>query len=231
MISDPHKTKYIVIKGKKVPVWAYGKKSNPPILFIHGYFNSFSEYIGDLPPRYLMKNYYVIAFDLPGFGLSKNLNLSPIKFINQIQKIILNNEKTNLFGISYGGLIALKYASKNSSRVEKIIIAGTPVLSGIFSLFKFSYLLPKYKGKKIQKKIIKEFDFLNSDKLSEISNQVLLLYSYSDYISNPFMGYKLKRSLNNSSIYFTRHLNHNWLLHKIDKSGFLNQIENFLNKK
>lgn len=228
MISDIHKTIYITIHGKKIPVWIYGNSKNPAIFFIHGYFNAFSQYSGDLPVRYLMKDYFVVAFDLPGFGYSTDLEIDPIDFVSEIQKQIIIDKRIILFGVSYGGLISLEYSFKFPEKVNSLIIAGTPYFYGPFNLYKLSTLLPSFKGKKIERKVFKEFKFLNSANLSKINLPVLLYYNKADLVANIFMGKKLKKLLPNSKIFISRKQNHSWLLHRIDKNGLLTEIKNFI---
>lgn len=221
MISDPRKTIYIEICNRKVPVWLYGNPKNPPIFFIHGYLRGFSDYIGDLPIRHLIKDYYFIAFDLPGFGYSKDLNINTLNFLEIIQKNILKNRKINLFGVSYGGLIALKYYLKNKNNVNKIIIAGLPYFSGIFKIFNL-YLVIKYKN------LYEELKFLNKRNLMKINIPVLLYYNKADYIANIFMGRQINELLPNSTLLIYKNQNHKWLLHRIDKLGLATEIRKYL---
>lgn len=230
MISDPHKEVSLIIENQKIPVWIYGNSKNPPIFFIHGFFNSFSEYVGDLPPRYLMKNYCVYSFDLPGFGKSKKLNIDKIEFINLIYKKFLKKNKVILFGISYGGLISIKYSLKYPNNVNALIIAGTPVFYKIFNIYKLSAFLPIYKNKKITFNDFKEFKILNAKYLSNLKIPTLLYYNSSDFVANIFMGNKLNSLIPNSRLFIAKNQNHSWLLHRIDKNGFLNEIDNFLSK-
>jgi pimeloyl-ACP methyl ester carboxylesterase len=223
MIDERHKNEYINIDNIKIPIWTYGDNKNPPIIFIHGYLRGFSQYFGDLPIRYLKNNYYIIAFDLPGFGHSKKIDINKIKFIEKVQKEILSGRKVILFGVSYGGLLALKYAYLNPGNVKVLIIAGVPLFSGIFNIYK-PLLYIKYT------KLLKEFNFLNKSNLSHIKHPVLLYYNKRDYLANIFMGKKLKKMLPNSRLFIAGGLNHSWLLHRIDKSGVLSEIETFLNK-
>lgn len=227
MITDPHIIKTIKIENKDIPVWCYGDVKNPPIIFVHGFFRGFSDYIGDLPIRYLMKNYYVIAFDLPGFGKSKELRTNGLELLEEVYKQILNNKKATIFGVSYGGLLALKYASENPNKIEKLIIAGTPVFYSIFRIIKIVKYLKRYKKIGIAR-VVSEFDFLNSLDLKKVNIPTLLYYNKSDYISNIFMGNKLNSLLPNSKIFISQKQNHKWLLHRIDRNGFLEEINQFL---
>jgi pimeloyl-ACP methyl ester carboxylesterase len=229
MISDKNKEINLFMDGIKIRVWTYGNSKNPPIFFIHGFFNSFSEYVGDLPVRYLMKNYFVVAFDLPGFGKSKYVNINRIEFIEKIRRQIIKDKKIVLFGVSYGGLISVKYYIKYPKNVNSIIIAGTPVFNRIFNIYKVVGFLPKYKNKKIYFKDFREFDeTFTKEKLNEINIPVLLYYNSADFIANIFMGKWLNKNIPNSRIFIAKKQNHSWLLHRIDKNGFLNEIENFL---
>lgn len=228
MILDVHKTVQIKINDKQISVWTYGNSKNPPIFFIHGYFNAFSDYIGDLPIKYLMKDYFVVAFDLPGFGQAKELEMDPIVFISEVQKQIVKDKKIILFGVSYGGLISLKYDYAFPERVSALIIAGTPYFYKIFNLYKLSVFLPTIKGKKITRNIFKDFKFLSPANLAKISTPVLLYYNKADYIANIYMGLKLKNFLPNSNIFISSKQNHSWLLHRIDQNGFLTEIKKFL---
>lgn len=228
MISDPRKEFRIKIKGLETRVFAYGNPKNPPIMFIHGYFRSYSTYIGDLPIRYLKNKYYVIAFDLPGFGWSKAFKGHSMEFVSEIHKQILNSKITAIFGVSYGGLVALEYAYKYPDKVKSLIVAGTPVFYGPFKALKLVSVFPKYQGKKINNEVFKEFNFLNKNNLSKIKIPVLLYYSKLDFAANIFMGKKLQSMLPNSQLFMLRGKTHRWLLHRIDKSGLLEKIEQFL---
>jgi len=221
MISDPHKTVYIEIDKKRVLVWLYGDPKKPVIFFIHGYLRGYSDYIGDLPIRHLMNNYYLVAFDLPGFGKSKDITMNRLKFLEVIQDKILKNKKINIFGISYGGLIALKYSYKNKKKVNKIILAGMPYFSGIFKIFNI-YLIVKHKS------LYEEFKFLNREKLEKIKSPVLLYYNRADLIANIFMGKRIQEFLPNSKLLIYKNQNHKWLLHGIDKLGLASEIRKFL---
>lgn len=226
MISDAHETKFIKIENKKVPVWCYGDPKNKPIFFIHGFFNAYSEYIGDLPIRHLMLDYYIVAFDLPGFGHSRDIQLSNIEFISLIQKEILKNKRIVLFGVSYGGLLSIKYSLSYPEKVKALIVAGTPVFYGIFNLYKLVALFPKYKKVKITLRDFKEFDeVLKKENLIKIKIPVLLYYNSADFAANIFMGRWLNKNIPNSYLFISKNQNHGWLLHKINKNGLLEKID------
>jgi pimeloyl-ACP methyl ester carboxylesterase len=224
VISDKFTLKELSIQNNKIPVWVYGDLKNKPVFFIHGYFRAYSDYIGDLPVRYLMKRYCVVAFDLPGFGASKGINVSNSDFIETVRKTLFGNKKISLFGVSYGGLVVLKYSYEQVDRVEKIIISGTPFFSGLLLPILFIGRIPLFRFSRIAK----EFTFLNKSSLSKIKQPVLLNYSSSDWHANLLMGRSLRKILPNARMYEIKGKNHKWLLHRIDQTGFLKEVENFL---
>lgn len=227
MISDPHKKLEINIKGINIPVWVYGKSKNPPVLYLHGLYHPFSSYIGDLPMRH-MKNHYFICFDLPGEGKSKSLVMDNLEFLREVINQVEPTRRVTLFGYSYGGLLSLMFAAKYPNKVKEIIIAGTPVMYGIFKLYKIASFIPLFRGRRIEKKYFNEFKFLNKKNLSKIKIPVLLYYNRHDYIANVLMGKKLLKMLPNAKIFIAEHLNHRYGLHRIDQTGLLNEIENFI---
>jgi pimeloyl-ACP methyl ester carboxylesterase len=228
VITDSHKTVHLKIQKFEVTVWAFGNPSHPPIFYIHGFSKGFSNYFGDLPIRHLMKDYYIVAFDLPGFGYSRNINMNKLEFISEVQNKMIKDKKIVLIGISYGGLLSIKYASKFPGKVRALVIAGVPVFHGVFKLLKLSRYLPSYRGLKLKKEMLEEFSFLNEENLSKLRLPVLLYYSRGDYVTNIFMGKKLKRMIPDSKLFIANGQNHQWLMDKINKNGFLEVFQSFL---
>lgn len=223
MIEDPHKQNLIEISGSRIPVWIYGNEKNYPIIFVHGYFRGFSDYVGDLPMRYLRKAFCVYAFDLPGFGKSKGLSMDTVGFVNEVIKKTIGKRRFTLFGVSYGGAVALKYALNFPDKVDGVIIAGTPY-GGRFSLFRFLFL-PEFILPTLSR-FISDFRIMNKKNLSQIKKPVLLLYGSSDVRASLGMAKNLKVALGADLAVYDR--THGWLLHRIDESGFLRAIEKFL---
>lgn len=218
MISDPHVEKFIEISGQKIPVWLYGNPKNPPIIFIHGYLKGFSDYAGDLPHRYLRKRFFVISFDLPGFGKSKNLKAENKGAISEIIKKFTKG-RIVLFGASYGGAVALRFASEYPEKVSKLIIAATPVYPAIG-------LLKPLLRRKLS--FIGDFAFLNSKDLSGIKIPCILFYGKNDRKAPVWMGKRLNKFLPNSKLIVVNDRIHSWFLHRIDETGILSEIEKFL---
>lgn len=223
MISDPHTKRTVVIQNKEIPLWIYGDEMKEKILFIHGMGKGFSEYVGDLPVRYLKEKYCVVTFDLPGYGFSKGISSSNNEFI---QKIIdeLAIEKCFLFGVSYGSAVSLLFSLQNERRVKGVIVAGLPWAS-IPILISFLYAIKMIPP--LLFRTIREFVLLRKN-IINISVPVLLLYSRSDRLATVKMGRGYKSRLKNSRLCIISQRTHGWLMHKINENDFLPEIEKFI---
>lgn len=227
MIKDQKVTKYISLNNNKFPVWLYGSPKNPAIIFLHGYPLAYSQIVGDLPIRHLKKKYFLIAFDLPGFGYAKNLKDNAVSTINQVRKEVIPSRKFVLFGASLGGATAIEYFLSYPRNVDKIIIAGLPN----------SYLLSKASAvlKPVTRSINPRLEhlfhslkLLDEKNLSKIEIPALLLFSSKDKIATVKMGRRLKSFLPNSQFIQANNRTHGWLLHRINQNNFLKAINRFL---
>jgi pimeloyl-ACP methyl ester carboxylesterase len=227
MISDQHETEYFKIGDIDVPVWIYGDRKKPLIYFIHGYFRGFSDYFGDLPIRYLMKDYCVIAFDLPGFGYMKEVDMDRLIFMRSVIDKTNNGKKFTLFGMSYGGLLSLRFAHEFPKGINGIILGGMPYFGGIRKVIHLSHKLPILKTYTISR-ILKEFTFLTDSNLAKIKFPILLLYSSKDRHATLGMAKKIEKMVPNSKLFSINRNNHGWLMHRIDESGFLKEIQDFM---
>lgn len=227
MIKDEHKISYLLIKGEKVPIWTYGNPKNLPIIFIHGYPIPFSDYIGDLPIRYMMDKYYFLAFDLPGFGKSVNVKIDSILFLRILTKKLLEGVKFILFATSIGGILALQYVRKYPKDVKAIIISGLPYIGFLANHFIFIKPYLRFFGFRIQN-TLKNYSVLSNKSLTEIKSPTLLLYSYKDSIATVKMARNLQKLIPKSKLAKINSRSHVWLLHKINENSFLSEINKFL---
>ena len=109
-------------------VWGSGK----PIIFLHGGYGSWKHWIKQI--YFFSKNYTLFIPDMPGFGDSDDLNKphTPEKIAKNLMDGFLkinpiNNQKINIVGFSFGGLIAghLSYQfTKSNITPEKIVLVG-----------------------------------------------------------------------------------------------------------
>lgn len=123
------------LSAKEQPLYsqAYGKKSDPAMLFIHGGpgYNSVSFELSTAQAL-ADKGFYVIVYDQRGGGRSAEMKKSKYTFAEAFSDIntILKKykvKKTNIIGHSWGGTLALKYATKFPNKVDKVILADSPL--------------------------------------------------------------------------------------------------------
>jgi len=116
--------------------WHYiisGDKTNPPILFLHGFMGSSADWLDIIAD--LNTSFYCLAVDLPGHGQTNTENYNSYTIENCASSLIslldtLDLEKINLCGYSMGGRLAYYLAIKYQEHFKKIIVeSGSPGLS------------------------------------------------------------------------------------------------------
>ena len=113
-------------------LWPYqllGHRNNPPLLFLHGFLGSGSDW---LPIATLLANrFFCILPDLPGHGLNMNRPLpEPLTFdilAAELSQLLdyLGLERANLTGYSMGGRVALYAATQFPVKINMLVLEGT----------------------------------------------------------------------------------------------------------
>ncbi|WP_026803011.1 alpha/beta fold hydrolase [Aliarcobacter lanthieri] len=103
-----------------------GNIENEPIIFVHGLGDEAST-IWHESVNKLKDKYYIITFDLPGFGKSskENVEYTPEKYAKILDFLVskfLNNREFYLVGHSMGAAITLKYATLYQEKLKKLFI-------------------------------------------------------------------------------------------------------------
>ncbi|RXI28246.1 hypothetical protein CRU89_02210 [Aliarcobacter trophiarum] len=114
------------ILNSQVYINVDGNIENEPIVFVHGLGDEAST-IWQESILKLKDNYYVISFDLPGFGKSskENVEYTPEKYAQILDFLVskfLENREFYLVGHSMGGAISLKYTMLYQERVKKLML-------------------------------------------------------------------------------------------------------------
>lgn len=133
MIATPHGAVAVADSGG----------TGTPILLIHGNSackEAFVHQFAALPPRWR-----VIAFDLPGHGVSDNMDPEAaynVPAYAQIAETVLKQlgvTSAAVFGWSLGGYVALELAARGNVTVTALAIAGTPPLNVVPDDFAAGY--------------------------------------------------------------------------------------------
>lgn len=115
------------IQGLNINYLDYGNKNGKAIVLLHGWGQNTE--MMDMLGKPFEKDCRIINIDLPGFGKSDEpkevMNVSDYTVV--IEKLLekLKVYKPVLIGHSFGGRVAIKFASRND--VEKLILLSVPL--------------------------------------------------------------------------------------------------------
>lgn len=204
--------------------------SGPPIIMLHGWgsnYHTFDNNINDLK-----KQYTIFLIDLPGFGMSDEPKYiyTLDNYVNFLKTFIeeLQIEKPIIIGHSFGGRIAIKYASKYDNINKLILIDSAGIkhklsLSKRFQILKYKILKKYYR---ITKNITKynelintsgSLDYINSTKimrgvltkvvnedltkhLKKISIETLIIWGKDDTVTPYCDAIKMNKLIKNSGL-------------------------------
>jgi proline iminopeptidase len=111
---------------------AFGNKSNPVIVFLHGGpgYNA-SVFEATMAQRLANEGFYVIVYDRRGEGRSadKNAQYNYTETIADLNALLTQYgiKKAHFIGHSFGGVVATFFAEKHPEKVNSIILAGAPI--------------------------------------------------------------------------------------------------------
>ena len=113
-------------EGIKINYVDYGDKNKNSILFLHGWGQNIEMMKKIADP--LKDNNRIIILDLPGFGESEEPKTawSLDDYVKMIHSLLdkLNIQAVSLVGHSFGGKIALLYAS--TYKINKLVVLASP---------------------------------------------------------------------------------------------------------
>ncbi|WP_419421135.1 alpha/beta fold hydrolase [Legionella sp. D16C41] len=120
----------LTIPGFTIAIKTWGKRTLPPLLAIHGWLDNANSFLPLAP--YLEHDFYVIAIDLPGHGLSSPLSEgSYYHFIDGLFTLMniidaLHIKKIHLLGHSLGACLASLLAG-----IAPLHIASVALIEGL----------------------------------------------------------------------------------------------------
>lgn len=116
------------IFNDKMYIEQWGDSNKPAIMLIHGLGDNGARDWRYLAPV-LAKSFYVITFDLPGFGRSEKNNelYSPDNYAKVIEWLSdrFIKKPFTIVGHSMGGVIALTYATNHPEQLKQLILVDT----------------------------------------------------------------------------------------------------------
>ncbi|MGH0592699.1 alpha/beta fold hydrolase [Bacillus pretiosus] len=198
--------KYMNIRGKKLYVETYGKLKNKPVLYLHGgpgescYDFSFHQ------AERLKDSLYVIMIDQRGVCRSEEITEDEAFGLNDLiedceeLKKVLQIEKWSVIGHSFGGYVALLYASIYPSSIEKIIFEAPTfdfALTSRALLQKTGHLLKKYGKEEVAEESIA---YSSSNTTSEELLEAYIRLS-NELEENRMEIYNYKEDVTDESLY------------------------------
>ena len=130
----------ILNNGSRIHYRDQGNISGPTIMLLHGFTSSLFSFDRLVP--LLTKDYRVISYDFPGFGLTGAVPSRDYSFqslldsVSEIRKE-LKIEELILLGHSMGGRVAWHYAAEHPDEIEGLIIVGSGVIANDKDFIKF----------------------------------------------------------------------------------------------
>lgn len=197
---------YINIRGKKLYVETHGNPKNKPVLYLHGgpgescYDFSFHQ------AERLKNSLYVIMIDQRGVCRSEEITEDEAFGLNDLiedceeLRKSLQIEKWSIIGHSFGGYVALLYASIYPSLIEKIIFEGPTfdfALTSKALLQKTADLLKKYGKEEVAKACLV---YLSSNASSEELLDAYIRLS-DELEENRMEIYNYKEDVTDESLY------------------------------
>jgi pimeloyl-ACP methyl ester carboxylesterase len=118
-------SKYLEVAGVRLRVAESGQHDAPAVVFLHGFGSSLDTW--EPWAQALAKDYRVIRFDLPGFGLTGPDPTGDYSDTRSVQVLaaLLDHfglKRVSLIGNSLGGRIAWRFAAAYPERVSKLIL-------------------------------------------------------------------------------------------------------------
>jgi pimeloyl-ACP methyl ester carboxylesterase len=119
-------SRFVDLDGVKVHYKDEGE--GPVILLVHGTFGDLADWDGWV--KVLKTQYRVVRLDLPAFGLtgaipSGNYSVERKHLVIDALMDHLGIERFAIAGVSYGGLVAFRYAATRTERITTLVLANS----------------------------------------------------------------------------------------------------------
>jgi pimeloyl-ACP methyl ester carboxylesterase len=119
----------IKVKNKTVHIQEFNKGARDTVILIHGMFSNLSVYYFNIAPI-LAQSFHVVMYDMKSHGMSgkSESGYDLLSMTDDLRDLmdVLHLKSVYLAGYSYGGLVALKMATRFPSRVKKLAVIEAP---------------------------------------------------------------------------------------------------------
>ncbi len=235
-----------VFNGVEIHYKLVGKKKGQTNVFLHGWgrnLKDFEKISSEFP------NHNNVLIDLPPFGSSGKISgWSFFTYSNMLKCLLrhLKVEKCNLIGHSFGGRVAVFFASFEREMVDKLVLVSSAGIKPKRSL-KFRFKLVKIKILKLLKKDVSRFsskDYFNldddmkktfisivtthlEDYAKFIEAETLIIYGENDAETPIYMANRFHKLIKNSRLVIMKDAGHFPFIER--KLTFAERLIKFLN--
>lgn len=233
----------------KINYVLYGEGEKDTIVLLHGWGQNIDmmKPIGDP----LSNNHKILIIDLPGFGLSSEPTYpwSLNDYVEAIHELVfrLNLKDIIIMGHSFGGKLALLYASKYE--VVKVVVFASPInhnvkistktkilknLKKLPGMGRLSEIAKKYIGSTDYKKaspLMREIlvNHINTDiynELSKIKVPTLIVWGTNDMAVDISVAYEIEKAIKGSGVVVYEGCSHYAYLERLNQTT--NVLKSFL---
>lgn len=170
-----------------------GSRDSPLMVFLHGFPDTW--YTWEKQIRHFQKDYWVVAVDMRGCGLSsrpqhvEDYLLS--RLVDDVKELILSlgRKKAIVVGHDLGGMIAWVLATKHEDMVDRLVVINGPhplafryQLENSFAQMLKSWYMVSFQSPKLPEAVLKANDFELIDKAlgpSQADVKEVVKYSFS----------------------------------------------------
>ncbi|MBH9966068.1 alpha/beta fold hydrolase [[Bacillus] enclensis] len=174
--------KHMTLNGKSIYVKSFG--NGDPIVFLHGGPGGSHEFFLPFAER-LAADHTIILYDQAGCGMSGAVEGDRYSIQDEVGNLEalrqeLGLERMNLFGESWGSMLALSYAAKHPSHVEKIMLtAAIGLTNEAYAAFKTELLQKLGPFKKMRFMVNGMLHAIGINRTKQIFNLLDPYYVYS----------------------------------------------------
>jgi pimeloyl-ACP methyl ester carboxylesterase len=146
-----HETQSLPTRHGDTFVISSGEKSAPPVILLHGSASNAASWVGDVAE--FSAHFRVMALDLPGEPGKSSENRPSwqgLEFAEWLEDVLdgLKIDRTALVGISQGGWTALRFATVQPGRVNKLVLLAPAGVAPARASFLWKAVLYSMLGRK-----------------------------------------------------------------------------------
>lgn len=175
--------------------------SKLPIIILHGWGLRGSIYDG-VKKLLEKEGFKVFVPDLPGFGLEPLRSQTMIldDYVDFVDEFLKSNKivKPIIIGHSFGGRVALKYAFKYPQKINKIVLAGAPVIHSRVFKRKISFIAAIAGGQL--------FRFLPKENKDFLRKLLYFLIGEWDYYKAGLLKQVFKNIINEDLVFYAKNV-------------------------